>query len=111
MRYHVAILSRARGDIERILDWLGERSPDGANRWLVALEGAKASLAKNPLTYGLALESRHVGIQLRERFFKTHRGRTYRLLFTIVEREVRILRVRGPGQPPVTSCEVSEREG
>jgi plasmid stabilization system protein ParE len=107
-KYHVTIVRRAREDVQRILDWLFPRSPEGATRWLAALEHAEASLATNPLAYGLAPEAVALGRDVRERFFKTRKGRVYRLLFMLVEDEVRILRVRGPGQPPVSRRDISE---
>jgi len=42
-----------------------------------------------------------IGEPIRHVFFRTRAGRTYRALFLLVGDEVRVLRVRGPGQPPV----------
>jgi hypothetical protein len=58
--------------------------------------------------YGLAPESDELNIELREKIFKTRQGRPYRLLYTIVGREVFILRVRGSGQSPVTAEDITE---
>lgn len=35
---------------------------------------------------------------LRETYFKTRHGRRYRIVFTIIGTEVRVLRIRAPGQ-------------
>ena len=103
MSFGVRILPRASSDADSIFHWLAGRSPRGAARWYAALLSAAASLAVDPLRHGIAPESNTVGREIRQRFFKTPRGRVYRLLFVVVEHEVRILRIRGPGQPPVTS--------
>ncbi len=42
-------------------------------------------------------------------FFKTPHGRTYRGVFTIVDDEIRVLRVRGPGQPSLEPDELGRR--
>ncbi len=51
-----------------------------------------------PERYGLAPEASMLTEAVRQRFFKTKAGRSYRILFLIVDVEVRVLRVRGPGQ-------------
>jgi len=40
-----------------------------------------------------------VHVLRRQFFFKTPHGRTYRGVFTVVDDEIRVLRVRGPGRP------------
>ena len=57
-------------------------------------------------TYPAALERSDSAIPLKEALFRTRRGNTYRAVFTIVQDEVRILRVRGPGQPPLQDDEI-----
>lgn len=102
MNLPVRIQRRAQADADDIYDWIAKRSPAGAVRWYSAFRAAAASLETEHERCARALESESVGYDVRQRFFKTRRGRTYRLLFTIVEGEVRILRIRGPGQAPVT---------
>ena len=43
---------------------------------------------------------------LREFSFKTRRGRSYRAVFTVVGDELRLLRIRGPGQAPLSEDEL-----
>lgn len=97
MSYTVHILRRAGRDIEHIFTWLAERSPGGAQRWHSALEAAVDKLPLNPFRYGLAPENEAVDFEVRQFFFKTPHGRTYRGVFTVVNDEIRVLRVRGPG--------------
>jgi plasmid stabilization system protein ParE len=98
MPYHVIVLDRAGRDAGSIVSWLHKRSPRGASRWLLAFEEAKEKLADDPLRYALAPESPRVDFDVRQIFFKTPRGRIYRALYTVIEDEVRILRVRSPDQ-------------
>jgi plasmid stabilization system protein ParE len=108
MAFRVVLLRRAENEVNEIVGWLVERSPQGASRWLAALEEAKSKLAKNPLGYGLAPEDDFVDNEIRQIIFKTRRGRRYRALFIVIESEVRILHVRGPGQAPLASSDFSE---
>src|SRR5438445_7762435 len=98
MPFRVVLLGGAERDVDGIVAWLVERSAVGAARWLDALEEAKTKLAENPCSFGLAPEAEFVDAEVRQIIFKTRRGRRYRALFTVIEDEVRILHVRGPGQ-------------
>lgn len=106
MTRRVTTLPRAERDAQSIFDWISERTPEGARRWWDALEEATRRVAANPEGFGLAPENDLVACELRQFLFKTRKGRTYRGVFTIVGTEVRILRVRGPGQPPLEPDEV-----
>lgn len=100
-RFAIVVLARARLDVEAIYSWLHERSPGGANRWYAAFHESANSLAIASDRHGLAPESAFVSQPVRQCVFKTPAGRNYRLLYLVVGAQVRILRVRGPGQPPV----------
>jgi plasmid stabilization system protein ParE len=107
MAYHVRTLERAERDLFGIARWLKKRSLLGARRWLLAYEDAKKKLGQTPLTYGRAPEDSRVDFELRQTFFKTPRGKRYRVVFTVVEDEVLILRVRGPHQRPLRRKDLS----
>jgi plasmid stabilization system protein ParE len=100
VKYQLQVLDRAQADIDSIFQWLHERSPIGAARWYEALGNACFDVTKEPLRFPIAPESDATGALIREFLFQTRRGRRYRGLFIVVENEVRLLRVRGPGQPP-----------
>ncbi len=55
-------------------------------------------LEVNAASCGLAPESELFPEEIRQYFFKTRRGRPYRLLITITNSQVQLLHVRGPGQ-------------
>lgn len=106
MSFRVRILPRAERDAQQIFHWIEERSPEGASRWWDAFETAVETLAASPSGYGLAPEDELTDHKLQQFLFKTRRGRMYRGLFVVVNDEVRILRVRGPGQPPLETDEL-----
>ncbi len=108
MKYHVIVLARARRDVASIYDWIAERSAEGAQRWLDQFEKAAAALETNPFIAPLAPESGSFDIEIRSIAFRTRAGRTYRAVFTVANDEVRILRVRGPGQPALKPRDVSD---
>jgi plasmid stabilization system protein ParE len=107
MSLTVRILPRAEHDVRHIFDFIADKSPDGALRWWDVFQKSAANLAINPTSYTLAPESGIGGYELRQFLFKTRRGRTYRGIFTVVGSEIRILRVRGPGQAPLEADELA----
>lgn len=107
MSYHVRVLARARQDFEDYLAWISERSPQGAERWAAAFEDALTRLERNPCLCSVAIESEDIGEEVRNILFRTRAGRTYRALFVVVGDEVRILRIRGAGTPPVTRDDIN----
>ena len=106
MTFRLRILPRAERDAQQIFDWLRARSPDGAIRWWFAFDGAVHNLVDHPHGYGLAPETESVRYDLRQFLFKTRRGRRYRGVFVVVGDEVRVLRIRGPGQAPLEPDEL-----
>ena len=106
MPYDVRVLPRAEFDVQQIYNWLMERSPEGALRWWVAFEEAIASISAQPSRLTLAPEDKWIDREMRQVLFKTAHGRYYRALYVIVEDEVRVLRVRGPGQPDLDADEL-----
>jgi plasmid stabilization system protein ParE len=107
MGYAYRILPRAEIDARHIYDWISERSPDGARRWWLAFEDVCKRGARNPFGFSLAPEAELTGRDIRQMLFKTPRGRYYRALYVVVDDEVRIVRVRGPGQPDLSPDELT----
>jgi len=102
MTYTVRVLAKAEDDVEVILTWLRERSPQGAATWLKRFIDACEALKTDAARWPLAPESSEFDYPTQQFIFKTPRGRKYRILYTIVGDEVRVLRVRGPGQDLIT---------
>lgn len=108
MTYRIKILPRAEADVENIYQWLRQRSPPGADRWLEAFERAVQGLTDAPTGFGRASESQFVDAEVYQVLFKTARGRTYRALFVVTHGVVQILRVRGPGQRDLQADELDD---
>jgi plasmid stabilization system protein ParE len=106
MTYRVIATPEADEDSLSILHYLHSYSPEGAESWMRAYEAATMRLASFADGCSLAEEYQRFAIEVRQLLFRTRRGRPYRLLFTIVGNEVRILRVRGPGQSDVGPDEI-----
>ena len=106
MKYNVVALRRADADVRHISHWIAQRSLQGAESWLDAYEQLLARLAAHAGSCPTALEAADCTAPLKEAAFRTQHGRTYRAIFTIAGDEVRILRIRGPGQPPLQDDEL-----
>ncbi len=61
------------------------------------------------LACSIASEDAEFDFELRQALSKTRYGVPYRCVFAVVEDEVRILRVRGPGQAPLKAGDLVER--
>jgi plasmid stabilization system protein ParE len=107
MSFTLTILPRAERDVQHIFNWIAQRSPNGANRWYAAFEEAARKATVNPISCSVASEAAQLNVDLRQFLFKTRRGRVYRGVFKVVGNEVFVLRVRGPGQPPLDADELS----
>jgi plasmid stabilization system protein ParE len=108
MTFRVILRARATEDAKRIHRWLAQRTTAGAAAWISAFEETLESLSTSALHHGFAPENRNFPFELRQCFFKTAKGRRYRLLYSVAESEVRILRVRSPGQTSVTKRMIDE---
>jgi plasmid stabilization system protein ParE len=106
MTFIVRELPKAKHDKSSIFHWLHERSPEGAAAWLDAYDSVIERLNQHAASFGLAPESQDCEFDVRQALFKTRRGRVYRALFFIDCRDTYILRVRGPGQAPVSPDEI-----
>jgi plasmid stabilization system protein ParE len=93
MPYVVRITPRALVDVDEILSWLAERSPQPADRWYAALVQRVRDLEVNPQRWPLAHESHQLGFELREVLFGKRQG-VYRILFTVEGDMVHVHHVR-----------------
>lgn len=94
MKFTVHELPRAKADKRRILQWLLERSSLGGKAWLRAYDDAILVLEYNADSFGEALENTDCPLlDVKQTFFKTRRGRVYRLLCFVEETDVYVLTV------------------
>jgi plasmid stabilization system protein ParE len=103
----IRILPRAKADFRTILSYIEEHSPAGATSWREAFEQSLRRLSGNAERFGLAAEDNLTEFVVRKLLFKTPYGVNYRMVFTVYEGDILILRVRGPGQPPLRAEEIS----
>ncbi|HLQ46149.1 MAG TPA: type II toxin-antitoxin system RelE/ParE family toxin [Planctomycetaceae bacterium] len=101
MKFRVLMEPRAKSQFMQIVRWLCRRTTEGAARWIDAFEQMIDDLEDHADNCGLAEENSLVSREIRETRFKTKHGRTYRAVFTILNGQVRILAIRGPGQAPL----------
>lgn len=99
-------LPRAIADVQHIAAWIHDRSPQGSLSWLDAYDEMVEQLVSDAERFSAAPEQ-HPEFDVRQAFFKTLRGSTYRALFFIQDDRVYILRVRGPGQARVKSDDLN----
>ncbi len=101
MTYRLVIVDRAERDVAHIFKWLAQSSSQGAAAWYNAYFAAVQQIVCLPEHSGVAVESSRLNVEVREKLFKTRRGLKYRIVFELQHDLIRILRIRGPGQPPL----------
>jgi plasmid stabilization system protein ParE len=91
MKYTVIVTPEAQANIEAAYEYIAERSPLNATRWLRDLYRQIDRLEKFPRRFGEAREQRYVSDEIRQSIFKSHR-----IVFTIDDtaRTVRVVYVR-----------------
>ena len=109
MNYRLVIVEPAEADVDDIYAYILARSPQGAASWYREFVACTERMSRHPLAYAVAPEDAEFHLQLRQALFKTRHGDFYHCVFTIVEDEVRILRVRGPGQAPLKASDIGTR--
>jgi hypothetical protein len=92
------------------LNWLAERSTDGAARWFDRYLAMLKELPDQAEQCAFAPEAGSLGLGLRQVLFKTRKGHSYRSLFVIEDEVVELLAVRGAGQDLVTAEELGLKE-
>jgi len=70
MSYELLLTRGAETEVERTIDYLAKRSPQGAAAWCEQIETVLAELKQNPSIYGLAPESATYNIEIRQSFLK-----------------------------------------
>jgi len=101
----VLILRRAKEDLRKALKYLASFAPQAAQRWADGLQDAIEELATNAERWGVAPETGLLGLQIRQLIYRAKSGSATRALFVIAGDQVRVLRIRRPGQPNLTSAD------
>lgn len=107
MAYQIEISPTAVADIENIFLWIKEDSSQRAYRWVRGCYEIMLTLENFPNRCSLAIESKHMGIEVRQLIYK----KQFYILFTVSEaiKEqkgiVRIHRVRRASQRRLQSMD------
>jgi plasmid stabilization system protein ParE len=102
MRYRVLITQRAQQEAQANHDWWAEhRSAEQAARWYDAFIRSAFSLDTNPERFAVAPEDGRFPYGLRQLNFGIGRKATHRMLFTIRQDAVVVLRVRHLAQQAI----------
>jgi plasmid stabilization system protein ParE len=101
MTRELRVIGLAQRDVRRIFRWLESRSPRGAASWYQAFCREVMKILADPDAFSQPEEAAHLQADIRTVLFKTRRGRRYRIIFEFDANEIRILRVRQPGQRPL----------
>ncbi len=93
MQFKVIITPSAKADVFEINAWLLENFTDVAESWIWGLSQTIISLSKFPKRCPISSESEAFDVEVRQIIYgkKPH---TYRILFSIQNEKVYILRVR-----------------
>ena len=100
MEYKVEITEIAAAEIDNAYLWLRERSPATAERWYQGLMASLATLRQNPRRCVRVLRRRSGEAEIRQLVYGRRHGR-YRVLFTISDNTVAVLRVRHGARAPI----------
>ena len=107
MTSRVHLTFRAERDVDRILDFLVERSPQGAASWVARWNEVLLELSQSANHKPIAPEDEDHENELHHVVFKTRHGKAYRAIFIIQSDLVLVTHVRGPGQDIVPPNDVS----
>jgi plasmid stabilization system protein ParE len=97
MQYQVVITPSAKADIFEINAWLLENQPETAENWLWGISQAVASLSKMPERCPVSAESEAFDVIVRQLLYGK-KPNVYRILFSIQDEKVYILRIRSTKQ-------------
>jgi plasmid stabilization system protein ParE len=99
MTFLVHIASNAKEDQREAIRWYAENySENFAKRWSDGIECALESLAENPHRCGLVHENRFLSVDCRQLLYGKSKKSKHRIVFTIEEKTVYVLRIRHSAQ-------------
>ncbi len=107
MTYRVVLQRLAARDLQEAYEWAARRAPRTARRWLERFENALQSLECKPQRCPLARENKKVTVELREFLFGKPPS-VFRVVFTIDQNIVRILRIRRAQRRSLTRRQIEQ---
>jgi plasmid stabilization system protein ParE len=110
MKYRVAILPRARLDLDEAYRWAAKRAPETALRWAQRFAVKLQELGRNPFQCAVARESRRARREIREMHFGK-RPNVYRAIYVIVGEELQVFRVLRAQRKYLTRRQIDDALG
>ena len=107
MTYRVLLQPTAEEDLLAAYWRAAKTAPVSAARWLQRFRESLLSLSEEPTRCSLARESRKLDLELREYHFGRYPN-VFRVLFTIHDDAVYVLRIRRAQRKPLTANELEE---
>lgn len=89
MKFRVEIEATAKAEIGSIYFFLLEVNPPYADRWLLGLHEAIATLREMPMRCRMVRQEEDFGYEVRRLLYED-----YKILFRIVDRDVQVVHVR-----------------
>lgn len=102
MNYSVIIEPPAADEIDAACLWIDKQSPVAAGNWFHGVMAAIESLAHYPTRCALAPEAEEFDIPIRHLLFGRSKHK-YRIIFTVVGKNVHVLHVRHGSRKPLKS--------
>jgi plasmid stabilization system protein ParE len=96
MKYKVRITHEAKQEIQALCNYIAQDSPEASQRWRRAIRERILGLQNFPLRHAFASEAEALGIPLHQMVFGS-----YRVLYTVTEREVIVWGVRHGARRPL----------
>ena len=95
------VTPEAKADLRSIYRYIRDRAPRSATQWSVSARASIKTLSHFPERCPLAPESAYFDIPIRQMFLGAGNRGTYRVLFVIVDKSVRVIHVRHGSMLPL----------
>jgi plasmid stabilization system protein ParE len=96
------VTPEARADLRDIYRYIRDRAPRAATQWSAGARASIKTLSHLPERCPLAPESIHFDVPIRQMLLGTGNRGTYRVLFVIVDKTVRVIHVRHGSMLPIS---------
>lgn len=107
MNHEVVLLRLAKRDLLQVCEWVSERAPFTARKWIDRFQDALKSLEHFPARCPFAKENGMLDVELRE-FLFGKRPAVFRVIFTIDRNIVRILRILRAQRTPLSQSDLEQ---
>ncbi len=102
------VTPEAKADLRDIYRYIRDRAPRAATQWSVSTRANIKTLSHLPERCPLAPESIHFDVPIRQMLIGSGNRGTYRVLFVIVDKSVRVIHVRHGSTLPLGAEERGE---